>query len=166
MAPDQRIIFEAWMKTHGDAVLRLCWMCLRDRAMAEDALQETFLRVWQAMDRFVPESDAHVRAWICRIALNVCRDVQRSRWWRHIDSRLSLDDLPEPAVPVSEASRELFLLVAALPDRLRLPVVLRCEYGMTEAEAARALGISRPTLHKRFREACRRLAVAWKEDEG
>ena len=44
--------FEAWVAEYSDAVLRTCYVYLADIAAAEDALQETFLKVWRNMDSF------------------------------------------------------------------------------------------------------------------
>lgn len=166
MAAEDRDRLEAWMNAWGTGVLRLCRMSLGDAQLAEDALQETFLRAWRHRQRMDAASEAHIRAWIFRIAVNVCKDVKRSAWWRHVDTRVSLEDLPPPAAEPDTEARELFALVAGLPERLRRPVLLRYLSGLTLEETAQALGISRPTLSKRLKEACRRLAVEWKgEDE-
>ncbi len=166
MAAEDRNRLERWMEAWGSGVLKLCRMSLGDAQLAEDAVQETFLRVWRGMDRAAFADEAHARAWVYRIAVNVCRDMRRSAWWRHVDRRVTPEDLPPPAAEPDAGSRELFAMVADLPETLRQPVLLRYLSGLTAEETARALGISRPTLRKRLREACRRLAVEWKgEDE-
>ncbi len=165
MAED-RDRLEAWMKAWGSDVLRLCRMSLGDAHLAEDAVQETFLRAWRALPKTAFAGTEHEKAWIFRIAVNVCRDMKRSAWWRHVDMRVSTDDLPPPAEEPDPESRELLSLVADLPDRLRKPVLLRYLTGLTLEETARALRISRPTLSKRLKEACRILAVEWKGEDG
>ncbi len=164
MAEDRERL-EAWMNAWGTGVLRLCRMSLGDARLAEDAAQETFLRAWRAMPRTALTSGEHEKAWIFRIAVNVCKDMKRSAWWRHVDTRVSVDDLPPPVQEPDAESRELLSLVAGLPDRLRKPVLLRYLSGLTLEETARALGISRPTLGKRLKEACRLRAVEWKGED-
>ena len=164
MAED-RDRLERWMTAWGTGVLRLCRMSLGDARLAEDAVQETFLRAWRAMPKTELKSEEHEKAWVFRIAVNVCRDMKRSAWWRHVDTRVSVDDLPPPAAEPDAESRELLSLVAGLPDRLRKPVLLHYLNGLTLEETARALGVSRPTLGKRLKEACRLLAVKWKGED-
>lgn len=65
--------------------MRLCFLQLRDYALCEDALQETFIKAWRAMPKYEHGGVQNDRAWLCRIALNVCHDIQRSRWMRHVD---------------------------------------------------------------------------------
>ena len=57
---------------------RLCCVYLRDLSMAEDAVQETFIKAYQHMDAFRGESSE--KTWLYRIAINVCRDMRRSKW--------------------------------------------------------------------------------------
>ncbi len=96
MAADAQRWLESWLNACGQSVLRLCRASLGDAQLAEDALQETFLRVWQHRAKAAAFPEARTRAWIFRIAVNVCRDMKRSAWWRHVDTRVSLDDLPPP----------------------------------------------------------------------
>ena len=165
MASEDRDRLEAWMNAWGTGVLRLCRMSLGDAHLAEDAAQETFLRAWRAMAKAPPPGGEHEKAWVFRIAVNVCRDMKRSAWWRHVDMRVSLDDLPEPVTAPDADARELAAIVADLPDRLRRPVLLHCLAGLTLTETARALDVSRPTLNKRLKEAFARLAVEWKGED-
>lgn len=53
-------------------LLRTCYMYLHDKALAEDATQETFLKAYKALDSFCGESSE--KTWLMRIAMNTCRD--------------------------------------------------------------------------------------------
>ena len=61
---------------HGDAVLRLALNQLRNVSDAQDAVQETFVRLLTSGTSF--ESDDHLRAWLLRVAINACKDVLKS----------------------------------------------------------------------------------------
>ena len=64
-------------------LLRLCYLVLHDTMLAEDAVQETFLKAYRAMGRF--RGDCQEKTWLMRIAINTCRDMRRSAWLRHTD---------------------------------------------------------------------------------
>ena len=65
------------------ALLRTCYMYLRDKGLAEDATQETFLKAYKALDTFRGESSE--KTWLMRIAMNTCRDMKRNAWFRYMD---------------------------------------------------------------------------------
>ena len=58
-------------------LLRLCFVQLHDKAMAEDAVQETFLKAYRGLDAFRGESS--VKTWLTRIAINTCRGYAARR---------------------------------------------------------------------------------------
>lgn len=74
---------ESWMRTYGTDILRICFVILSDACEAEDAMQDTFLRAWRAMDNF-KERNASPKTWLIRIAINICRNYRRRCWFRHI----------------------------------------------------------------------------------
>lgn len=144
---------EAWVAEYSDAILRTCYLCLGDTGLAEDAMQETFLKAWKSMGSYERSRIRSDKAWLMRIALNVCHDVQRSRWMRHIDGRQSLDDLPPSLVAVTPEDHTLRLEIGRLPEKYK-QVLLMCYYQeLTEREAADALGISVSTVCKRLKKA-------------
>ncbi|HNS85268.1 MAG TPA: RNA polymerase sigma factor [Parvularculaceae bacterium] len=148
---------------HTPVVLGLCRRMLRDGALAEDAAQETFLKLW----RFAPKWRAHgalLGSWLTRVAANACVDRLR----------VSAREAPAEAAgdPVDEAPGAFESLsaddrraaveaaLAALPDRQRMAVVL-CHYQeLTNAEAAAALKVSIDALESLLARARRSLRAS------
>ena len=121
---------------------RVAWSILRNNADCEDALQETALRAWEKRHRL--RDERFFRTWITRILINTCYDTQRKR-----RRTFPLDELPEQAA-VSTPDPALALALEALPDKLRLPLVLCYSEGMSYEEAADALHIPVTTLRGRI----------------
>jgi RNA polymerase sigma-70 factor (ECF subfamily) len=127
---------------------------------ADDALQETLLRAWRRLDRFEPR--APLRAWLYRIATNVCltalaRRTRRGETWWQEGELMRLDPYPDrlldelaPIAPGPEAvveqdeSVELAFVAAVqlLPPRQRATLLLRDVIGYTAAEVAATLATS------------------------
>ena len=140
------------METYGNALTGLCTALTRDADLAQDAVQEAFLRAYRNLDRY-RGGRAQERAWLTRIAVNICRDMRRSKWFRWVDRGVSLDSLPEPAAPVEQEDWELYDAVQSLPDKLREAVVLRYHQDMDTEEIARILGTTRTTVYRRLDRA-------------
>jgi RNA polymerase sigma-70 factor (ECF subfamily) len=127
---------------------------------AEDAVQETYLRAWQARDTFEGE---HVRAWLYRIATNVCIDRTRSRGRRAPESPAEVpwltaypdDALGPDAEYVARETIELAFLVAlqALPARQRAALLGREILGLSAIETADLIGTSVPAANSALQRA-------------
>ena len=76
-------VVSAWYDQYGTDVLRLCFMYMRNKADAEDAAQETFLKVWRNLDRFEGRNHCSARTWIIRVACNTCKDLLRKSWRKY-----------------------------------------------------------------------------------
>ncbi len=144
---------EQWIRAYGTAVLRTCFVSLGDVRDAEDAMQETFLKAWRAMDKYEQRNGASEKTWLMHIALNVCRDMRRSRWFRHIDMRRALDELPQGVTGVLPEDQTLLLDIMQLPDKYKQPILLYYYQDMTLEETAQALGLSKSTVHNHLRKA-------------
>ena len=151
-SPNERRL-EDWMRTYGTAILRTCFVILSDAREAEDAMQDTFLRAWRAMDTFEQRNGASVKTWLMRIAVNTCKDYRRTQWLRHRSQTSPIDELPEAVLPTTNVSRELFLTVMGLPDKYKQVVLLYHYQNMTMEEVADALRVSRPAVSRRLKKA-------------
>jgi RNA polymerase sigma-70 factor (TIGR02960 family) len=152
--------FAALTERHRRELHVHCYRMLASFDEAEDAVQETFLRAWRNRERF--EGDALFRAWLYRIATNVCLDVLRSRsrrvpelrsfaevpWLQPypdqlLDEIAPSDDQPD-AVVVARETIELAFLAAmqVLPPRQRAALILRDVLGRPATETASLLDTS------------------------
>lgn len=152
-APEETII--RLFREHRTALTRLCYACLHDASLADDAVQETYLKACRHLHRRRP--DASEKAWLTAIAVNTCRDMRRSAWFRLHDRHITPDMLPEPAANASQEDREVTLAVMNLPGRLRETVLMHYFQGLTTQEIARTLGISHQAVSDRLRRARERL---------
>lgn len=151
--------FEMWMNTYGDAVLRTCYMYLADRAQAEDALQDTFLKVWRNMDAFEGRNGASEKTWILKIAINTCKNYRRGAWFRHIDKTKIIEELPTSVTGVTEESRDMFLSVMMLEEKLKQVVILYYYHELTYKEIGEMLSITAPAVKKRLDKAMKTLKM-------
>ncbi len=142
-------------------LLRTCYLFLRDAALAEDAVQDTFLKAWRAYGEY--RREASEKTWLMRIAVNTCRDMQRRSWFMKVDRRVSLDDLPEPSTPFTAPDDPLTRAILSLPETLRHTVTLRFYQDMSVQEIAQAMRCSRRSVHYRLEKAERILKDALEE---
>ena len=140
------------------SLLRLCYIHLKDRALAEDAVQETFLKAYRGFDRFRGESSE--KTWLCKIAVNVCRDIERGAWFRHTDRRVTPDMLPETADQAEEKDLDLTLAIMNLPRKLRETIILYYYQDMGTEEIAAALGIAQSSVSSRLKRGREKLRNA------
>ena len=143
------------MEQYEKDLLRMCCVYLRDASMAEDAVQESFLKAYKAMDSFRGES--HEKTWLYSIAMNVCRDMRRTAWFRYVDRRIDFDQLPLSVKPASDVSITLMSEVMRLPDKYMEVVWLYYYEDMNLREIGQLLGISAAAVSTRLDRARRKL---------
>lgn len=165
--PDARTILDLLMRQYGTELTRLCAMILGDASLAQDAVQDAFLRAVRRFDTY--RGDAAARTWLTAIAVNVCRDYRRSAWFRHVDRREDADALPGPSADFPFPDNTVITEVMKLPDRYREVILLRYYQGMTQKDAADALHLSDRAVRQRLHKAndiLRERLKEWYEDEG
>lgn len=151
--PVKKARFEGWVRDYSQVILRTCFVYLADKQAAEDAMQDTFLKAWKAMDGFLEQEAHSAKAWLLRIAINRCRDYQRSRWFRHVDRTQALEDLPQHYLQVEAEDRSLFLTILGLPVKQKQVILLYYYHRMPMQEVAQVLGVAVSTVHARLKKA-------------
>jgi RNA polymerase sigma-70 factor (ECF subfamily) len=148
-------------------VFKLCRLLLVDHHEAEEVTQEVFLKLvreWQAGGQI-----RSWEAWLTRVAVNACRDRQRSLWWRWRRkgyTELQETDCPSPQpTPEQHAlSREqqdrLWRCFRTLSPRQREVFVLRRMEGLSNENAAKMLGLSSGSIKRHLFHAIKNLQQA------
>ncbi len=149
--PDTSKELERLVQTYQTQLRRLCCMILKDAHLAEDAVQETFIKVYRGMQTFRQESSE--KTWLTRIAVNTCRDLMRSRWFRHVDLSVDIANLPEEACESSPEDTALLELVLRLPLKQREVVLLYYYQNMTMQEISETLHIAVSNISRRLESA-------------
>jgi RNA polymerase sigma-70 factor (ECF subfamily) len=131
-------------------VYRMCG----DGNLADEAAQEAFIRAWQHLPGYRPQSP--FRNWLYRIAINVARDVlRREEKMVDIDSVPVADSTrgPQDALEAQELSERVQQAVVSLPPASRAVLVLREYEGLSYKEIADTLGIPMGTVMSRLNYA-------------
>ena len=148
--------FAALMREHQAMVYSLAYHFLHNRAAAEDVTQDVFLRLYQSLPGI--QSPTHVKHWLRQATSRRCIDIARRARLRRF---LSLGAAPEPAMEMRVADpaleRKLRTLVAELPPKLRMTVVLRYQEDLEPSEIAEVLGIPLNTVKSSLRRSLARL---------
>ena len=152
MDQDQRQEYlDALITRWEKPMLRLCFAYLCDTALAEDAVQETFLKAWKSRDRF--RGDAEEKTWLTRIAINTCKDLMKSAWARNTDRSVTPEDLPESGASFDAQDDTVTRAVLALPREMKEVTLLHWYQGMTLKEMAKVLRLPRSTVNYRLKKA-------------
>lgn len=155
---------EAWLAEWYAPAYRTACLVLGDPAEAADAVQDAFLRLWRFRDA-IPTGEG-LRPWCYRVVVNAC--YSRARAERRHRARRAGDqppELPDPAWGPEELAETglraevVRAALAALPEPLRVPLVLRYYAGLGEREIALAIRRRQGTVKSRLFEARRLLAA-------
>jgi RNA polymerase sigma-70 factor (ECF subfamily) len=151
-AAGDRRAFETLYRTHGGRIFALCLRMTADRVLAEELVQDVFVRAWHKLDGF--RGDAAFGTWLHRVAVNVVLSRRQQDGVRR-DRTTDDEDAVESAAarPVAVGDRlDLEAAIAGLPAGARRIFVLHDVEGYTHEEIGQLLGItsggSKAQLHR------------------
>lgn len=128
-----------------DTVYRVAFNYIKSAADADDVTQNVFLKLLKEQKPF--ESDDHVKNWLIRVTLNECKNLVRSKWWKHE----SFEEYAENLSFDNPAQSDLFYAVMALPKKYRVPIYLHYYEEYSTQEIARILKVSKNTVCTQLR---------------
>jgi RNA polymerase sigma-70 factor, ECF subfamily len=159
----RRARFQALCQSLRPDLLRFAFWLSRDRALAEDVVQESMLRAWKAQDSLLNEAAA--KPWLLTI---IRREYARSFERKRLTT-VDIDELvdrEEPTLAIAEEQDigEMRAALFRLPDEYREPLVLQVLMGYSTAEIARELDLSNAAVLTRLFRARQQLRAACGED--
>lgn len=133
-------------------ILRYCLWHTQNRQTAEDATQETFLKTIRHLDAYVHHGK--FKAYIYKIAANVCIDYNRKRITEQLPDDLSKYDSSFEQI---EAAADFASMLRCLPNEQQEAVLLRFVHELKVREIAEVTGVPMRTVQSRLRSALKRI---------
>jgi RNA polymerase sigma factor (sigma-70 family) len=167
-----RHAFEQLYHSHCDRIYALCWrMCGGDKSVAEDMLQDAFIRAWNKLHLF--KGDSKFGTWLHRLTVNVILSDKRIRVRRLQREQQLGEGIERTMVGERDVSaglrKDLEAAIAGLPERARTVLVLYDIEGYRHAEISEmtgmAIGSSKAQLH-RARKLVRKALTEEREQNG
>lgn len=150
------LAFRALVDRYRERIRNVVWSVLNDRALVDDIAQEIFIKAYEGLAQF--RFDSSFYTWLYRIAINRCRDEIRRKKVRRIFSLQALLDAGDaealrgttvqPSEP--DLGPHVQRALQRLPERYRVPVVLRDMDGLAYEEIADVLQCELGTVKSRI----------------
>jgi len=151
-----RNAFSELVRVHAQGILNVTYRMCGDMLIAEDATQETFIRAWQNLSSYRPQTS--LRNWLYRIAFNAAMDMLRKEKRilpGDIEEMELTDSRPNPESLASQKEKTVLVqdAILSLPDASRAVLVLREYEGLSYQEISSTLDIPVGTVMSRLNYA-------------
>jgi RNA polymerase sigma-70 factor, ECF subfamily len=153
--------FEWIVNKHKDSVAAICFNMLKDKHLADEVGQDTFVNLFKSLKHF--RSESSLKTYVSRIAMNLCLNKikQQKKWWeRFAQSEETLLNRPhmEKRIDVELENKELVsMALLALNEKARSLVVLRMMEGYSVKETAEILQTKEGTVMSGLKRAMKKL---------
>ncbi|QXE18213.1 sigma-70 family RNA polymerase sigma factor [Clostridium sp. 001] len=151
---DEKI--EELMNSYGNDVLRMAYLYLKDKYLAEDVFQEVFIKVYKNFSKLKKSSSE--KNWIMTITINTCRDVLRISWFKKVI--LSKDVYDNSLVDICEnvddkvinkiQHEELLKQVMDMPRKYKEIIILYYYEELSTRDISKVLKIPEGTVRSRL----------------
>ncbi|MCU7555164.1 sigma-70 family RNA polymerase sigma factor [Alteromonas sp. ASW11-19] len=140
--------YEALVHAFHADIYRYAFWLVKDKSVAEDIVQETFLRAWRSLDSLKDEQAA--KAWLITILRreNARRFERKQLDTTELDNELVADDTASSDASLRE--RDLHRLLGGLSEEYREPLVMQLIFGFTGEEIATQLQLNKNTVMTRL----------------
>lgn len=149
--------FAAQIVAQKNVMYRVAFTILQNDHDVQDALQQAAMKAWEK--RHTLRNDVYFATWLTRILINESYQIRRRQ-----KRMIYMDQLPE--TPSTSDGLTLRLLMETLPDKLRLPFVMKYAEGMAAQDIAYALHTTQSTVNSRIHRAKTLLRKELDADEG
>ena len=164
----ERIEFEDIMNQYADSILRTCYLYLKDYQLAEEAMQETFIKFYECYESFRGESK--LTTWLMRIAINTCKNYRQTSWFRRViiglegvDERNAYKQVEAEIIKKDEATC-ILENVYQLNSKYREVILLFYYQEMKISEIASVLQLKEETVKTRLVRGRKKLKIIFEEE--
>ncbi len=161
--------FTKLIMRHKEKVKNLCYVTLGDSDSIDDIMQDVFINVYKHLDSF--RFEAKFSTWLYRITVNKCRDFLRKKKVRSvfvpIDNQYNLHSKNPRLDHEPDLPHLLNAAIERLPEKLKLPLIMRDVEGFSYKEIAEKLELEIGTVKSRIfraRETLRALLEPYRQD--
>ena len=154
--PDDTVEF--FVRRHENGLYRTALAILGNRAEAEDVVQDVFLKFIEKSPSF--QSPDHEKAWLIRVAINLCKNRLRSNWWRKTVPLL--DSYPAASV----GQNEVIEAVMSLSPKYRTVIHLFYYEDYSTAQISALTGQKESTVRSLLTRARQKMKLFLKGEEG
>jgi RNA polymerase sigma-70 factor (ECF subfamily) len=161
-----KVAFSELVKRHQSALLRTCTRMVKDEELAEDIVQETFVKVFRKIHLF--EGRSSFKSWLYQIALNTGRNKLRSNRLEIVSMdhvQLSTKATAESTLVENDIREILKIEVARLPDRQRMALELRIYEDLSFQEIADIMNCPYDTAKANYRHGILKIKMALESNE-
>lgn len=134
------------LETYADTVWRLCLVYMRNKADAEDAFQNVFMKLNRQWPKF--NSEDHIKAWLIRVTTNECKNQLKSFWRKHV---ITIEEVIFPIE--NDNNKEVVKVVMQLPTKYRDILYLHYFEGYKVNELVTILESNESTIKTRLKRA-------------
>jgi len=161
------LTLERLISEYGQDVWNFAFSIVKDKSMADDIAQETFLQVYRNVASFRGESS--IKTWLLKIARNIAYNYRRSAYYRKV---LLFDYFPiagkhksaEETFLEREVANNVWAHVLRLPAKLRETLVLHAKYQLSLHEISHVLNVPEGTVKSRLHTARKKMDKSLKEE--
>ncbi len=166
-ATDHSISLSELMNTYGQDVWNFAFSLTRSPEMADDILQDVFIKAYLHIEEF--RGEASIKTWLLAITRNTVSDYKRSAFIRKVtlfDSISKKETHPSAEKEYIDEFiyEDIWKKVLCLPVKLREVLVLHAHHGLSEKEIAHLLNIPHGTVKSRLHHARNKMSK-WMEDD-
>ncbi|WP_163582925.1 sigma-70 family RNA polymerase sigma factor [Gracilibacillus saliphilus] len=160
-------LLEETMINYGDDLVRLAFQYVKDKELAKDMVQNTFVKCYKNLEQF--RNEASIKTWLYRIAINECKDHLRSWHNRKVQAKNFVENTltifsAESKVMEAEEQNEIKDCIFSLPKKYREVIFLYYYKSFTLEEIAIITEVNLNTVKTRLTRAKQRLKVIMKEE--
>lgn len=163
---NQKLNLDEIIEEYGNSIYRTCYLYLKDVHLAQDALQDTFIKAFNNYDKL--RGNHSLKAWVFKIAINVCRDYLRKSARIIVDNEQSFRETFVYDESDINKDNTLSLEIMKLKPKYKEIIILYYYQELKLKEIARILKIPDGTAANRLKRARESLKVSlkgWYENE-